>query len=136
MLVDCCLFYNEHELLELRLKLLQDYVDAFIIVEGTKTFQGDDKPLTALEFVKTIDGIDQSKIGVVQANLPSREEFASPWVREYLSRDAVAAGLQSFPEGTYFWLFDVDEIPDPTKIDELKGKYHRTSKDIVKFFQS
>lgn len=40
---DCFLFFNELELLELRFKILYDYVDYFIIVESELTFQGDKK---------------------------------------------------------------------------------------------
>ena len=45
MLYDCSLFYNELDLLEIRLHELNDIVDKFIIVEATKPFVGDSKPL-------------------------------------------------------------------------------------------
>jgi hypothetical protein len=35
---DTFLFFNELELLELRLNILNDVVDKFVIVESTKTF--------------------------------------------------------------------------------------------------
>jgi len=40
MVIDSFLFNNELELLELRLKVLYDYVDKFVIVEGDHTFRG------------------------------------------------------------------------------------------------
>ena len=45
MLVDTFLFYNEIDLLELRLSLLDDYVDLFVIVESEVTFMGTKKDL-------------------------------------------------------------------------------------------
>lgn len=42
---DAFLFFNELELLELRLNILNDVVDKFVIVESTKTFSSKDKPL-------------------------------------------------------------------------------------------
>jgi beta-1,4-mannosyl-glycoprotein beta-1,4-N-acetylglucosaminyltransferase len=42
---DTFLFFNELELLELRLNILNDVVDKFVIVESTKTFSSKDKPL-------------------------------------------------------------------------------------------
>jgi len=39
---DCFLFFNELELLELRLMTLHDVVDYFVLVEANKTFT--DKP--------------------------------------------------------------------------------------------
>ena len=40
---DCFIFFNELDLLELRLNMLNESVDYFIIVETAITFQGDDK---------------------------------------------------------------------------------------------
>ena len=40
---DCFIFFNELDLLELRLNLLNDFVDYFVIVESEITFQGEDK---------------------------------------------------------------------------------------------
>ena len=37
---DCFLFFNELDLLEIRLNLLYSYVDYFVIVESEITFQG------------------------------------------------------------------------------------------------
>ena len=40
---DCFTFFNELELLELRLKMLSPYVDYFVLVESNITFRGDSK---------------------------------------------------------------------------------------------
>lgn len=40
---DCFLFFNELDLLELRLNVLNDCVDYFVIVESAITFQGEEK---------------------------------------------------------------------------------------------
>ena len=40
---DCFLFFNELDLLELRLRMLNEYVDYFVIVESAQTFQGEEK---------------------------------------------------------------------------------------------
>ena len=42
---DCFTFYNELDLLEIRLNELDSVVDYFVIVEATKTQTGLDKPL-------------------------------------------------------------------------------------------
>ena len=42
---DCFIFYNELDLLEIRLKTLDSVVDHFVLVEATKTHRGKDKPL-------------------------------------------------------------------------------------------
>ena len=40
---DCFLFFNELDLLELRLNILHNHVDYFVIVESALTFQGEEK---------------------------------------------------------------------------------------------
>ena len=42
---DCFPFYNELDLLDLRLETLYDHVDHFVIVEATTTFQSKPKQL-------------------------------------------------------------------------------------------
>jgi beta-1,4-mannosyl-glycoprotein beta-1,4-N-acetylglucosaminyltransferase len=40
---DCFIFFNELDLLELRLNILDEFVDYFVIIESAITFQGEDK---------------------------------------------------------------------------------------------
>jgi hypothetical protein len=42
---DVFIFYNELDLLEIRMEILHSSVDYFVIVESTKTFTGKSKPL-------------------------------------------------------------------------------------------
>ena len=42
---DVFTFYNELDLLELRMEILGDVVDYFVINEATITFTGNEKPL-------------------------------------------------------------------------------------------
>lgn len=41
---DCCMFFNENDLYEIRLKTHWDFVDKFIVVEAGETHTGDPKP--------------------------------------------------------------------------------------------
>jgi beta-1,4-mannosyl-glycoprotein beta-1,4-N-acetylglucosaminyltransferase len=45
MLYDCFPFFDEFELLQVRLHELADLVDQFVLVESTKTHSGEPKPL-------------------------------------------------------------------------------------------
>ena len=44
-IIDCFTFFNELDMLEFRLTELDPYVDKFVIIESTKTFTGEPKPL-------------------------------------------------------------------------------------------
>ena len=43
--VDAFYFFDEFDLLEIRLNILEPYVDYFVLTESTVTFSGLDKPL-------------------------------------------------------------------------------------------
>lgn len=42
--IDCFTFYNELEMLDFKLRELEDVVDYFVIVEATTTYSGNNKP--------------------------------------------------------------------------------------------
>ena len=79
-IVNCFPYFNEKELLELRIKLLYDKVDQFIITDADRTHSGQPKPFTCIDTLKEL-GIPQDKITVVQVNVPSFEdELTSSWL--------------------------------------------------------
>ena len=45
MIYDCFTFFNELDLLEIRLNILDEHVDYFVLAECTETFSGIEKPL-------------------------------------------------------------------------------------------
>ena len=44
-LYDCCMYFDEDLVLDLRLNILNNYVDKFVIAEATKDHTGKDKKL-------------------------------------------------------------------------------------------
>lgn len=117
MLFDCFLYFDEKELLELRINILKDIVDGFIITDGNRTFKGDPKPFTCVETLKEL-GISDENIQVLHVELPSKEDIANPWAREYAQRDALGVGMRMCPSDSVFFFSDVDEIPRPKALLE------------------
>ena len=62
MIVDVILFYNELEMLEYRLETLYPVVDKFVIVEATRTFRGNPKPLLFSNNFKNTQYLNSSGI--------------------------------------------------------------------------
>ena len=52
MLIDSFIFFNEKELVELRIKYLEEIVDVFVIVEANITHQGKKKRLEFSKYTK------------------------------------------------------------------------------------
>ena len=42
---DCFQYFNEDHMVDLRLNILNEYVDYFVISESTKTHQGEEKEI-------------------------------------------------------------------------------------------
>ena len=66
---DCITYYDEDLLLDLRINILNDYVDEFIIVESKEDHQGKSKDLNFdinkfKKFEKKINYIVQEKIDI------------------------------------------------------------------------
>jgi beta-1,4-mannosyl-glycoprotein beta-1,4-N-acetylglucosaminyltransferase len=115
MLVDTFMFYNEFDILELRLEVLDRYVDRFVLVEAEVNHVGGTKPLYFQEnkdrYAKWLHKIEHV---VVRADEAPKDE--SPWAREKFQRECVLRGLEGVPNSAVIMISDVDEIPDINKI--------------------
>ena len=70
MIIDYFPFFNECELLELRIRLLEPHVDHFVICEADRTFTGIAKPLIVPNLIQEL-GLPQDRITVVQLQVPA-----------------------------------------------------------------
>ena len=133
--VDAFMFFNELDILKLRLAELNDVVDTFILVEATLTFSGLPKPLYFQENKHLFEPYLHKIVHVVVDDLPCEQTWT--WTREALQRNAIWRGVAELnlrPEDIFMWL-DVDEIPDSNRIRELKtngltGGLHCLSMDM------
>ena len=109
---DCFIFNHEIELLEIRLNILNDYVDKFVITEGDITFSGLPKESHFLNNKERFSKWED-KIILNQINIP---EFNSPWHREIYSRNAIV-NLDIFNDDDLIITSDLDEIPNPEVLE-------------------
>ncbi len=125
MLYDCFTFYNELDLLEVRLHELYEIVDHFVIVEANLTFSGNPKPFYFAEnrdaFGRYADKIIYVGMefpeGDLRHRLTTRPED-STWAREHFQRDQISRGLTEASSDDLIIVGDVDEIISATKLRE------------------
>lgn len=128
MIYDAFTFFNELDLLELRLSVLDPYVDKFILVESRQTFMGQEKPLYYAEnkerFVKWNDKI----IHIIAPNMEIKSvPFERHWlcyelIEEYLiNKDG--DGESDFDEDIAF-CSDLDEIWNPEILKQIDDNPH------------
>ncbi len=113
MIVDTFPFFNELDMLQMRLEEIGDAVDHVVAVEADTDHQGHPKPYILTE---NLDRFDQwkDKLTVVRAtDLPTTGGPQEAWSREIGQRDAITPALAALDLGPDDIILhgDVDEIP-------------------------
>lgn len=115
MIYDCFTFFKELDLLELRLNMLYDHVDRFVLVEANKTHVGSSKPLIFEEnkdrFARFMDKIIHRKVHY--------DEVPDNWHVEITQRNRIIDGLDQCKPDDIIIISDVDEIPNPALLKNL-----------------
>ena len=126
-LIDCFMYFNEDVVLDLRLNILDDIVDKFVIVESKKDHAGNNKELNfnINKFHKFKDKIDYFVIN----DLPFKKKIFSrswrndsSWLRENFQRNCLYQGYKNNDDNDIVMISDIDEIPDPKKILDFDKK--------------
>lgn len=126
MVFDCFSFYNELDLLEIRLNVLSDVVDKFILVEARQTHTGKPKPLYYEENKGRFSAFIDKIVHVVVEDFPRTpedyNERQSSWMRENFQRNAIVRGLVDARADDLVMVSDVDEIPAADAVRKAQGK--------------
>jgi beta-1,4-mannosyl-glycoprotein beta-1,4-N-acetylglucosaminyltransferase len=116
MIWDCFTFFNELDLLDIRLHVLAPFVDKFVIVEGTKTHPGMPKPLYFDQYRHNFDEFASKIVYIVDDQMPGGPDY---WVRENHQRNAIVQGLVGADLDDIILISDLDEIWRPSKLEEI-----------------
>jgi beta-1,4-mannosyl-glycoprotein beta-1,4-N-acetylglucosaminyltransferase len=135
---DAFIFYNELDLLEIRLNILKDKVDYFILGEACQCFGGQNKPLyfnenreRFKEFENKIIYCPIGKIGedkkIYEKSVNSPNTNGDPrWVNEFYQKEMMIHGTKNLHDEDIIFVSDVDEIWDPNlNIDQTSDKTYR-----------
>ena len=118
---DCFQYFNEDHIVDLRLNILNQYVDYFVISESTKTHQGKEKKIN---FNSNNFSKFKGKIKFVVSEYKEKINFEkhtggeSPI--EQFQRNSLLEGIKDAHPEDLIILSDSDEIPDLRKIKDIK----------------
>lgn len=129
MIYDCFSFFDELDLLEIRLNILNDYVDKFVIMESPETFFGKPKSLIYKENKNRFKFWEDKIIYHIIDDFPNDEELYkkainSPntgidpnkdiwWIREFYQKESLNRVLINCNDDDIIYVSDVDEIWNP-----------------------
>ena len=137
-LYDCCMYFDEDLMLDLRLNTLNKHVDKFVIAEATREHSGKEKKLNfdIKKFSKFKDKIIYLIIEDLPINVVSKKKNWAPnhW-RDQYQRNALRRGFKQCDENDLIMISDIDEIPNLNKLTEFKVK-NKYACFLQKNFQS
>jgi beta-1,4-mannosyl-glycoprotein beta-1,4-N-acetylglucosaminyltransferase len=124
MIVDCFSFFNELELLDIRLNVLDPHVDKFVLVEAAKTQSLKDKPFVFEDnkekFNKFLNKIIHVKLEKEECPSGDFRQVNYDWGMENLQRDSAQKGLKRIggmnPDDIVL-ISDLDEIPNLSELE-------------------
>ena len=129
MLIDSFLFFNETELVELRIKYLNKIVDYFVIVEADITHQGKKKdwnfPKILERNLKEFSSkIQYHQLNIVPEKIKNEESWIiddikgdDAWRIENFQRNYIKTACQKFSNEDILIISDIDEIPSKQKLE-------------------
>lgn len=129
---DCFTFFNEYELLELRLKTLNNVVDYFVICELDVTQSGEKKPYNFeihknqyREYWDKIIYLKETDAPILQYGKSRKQDSLTmngDWAIENYQRNCIMHGLQKCRPDDLIILSDLDEIPNPKILKNIQDQ--------------
>jgi len=131
------MFSDEKMLLDIRLNVLNDYVDQFVIIESKYKHNGDikNKNFDINQYSKFKNKIkyiylDEEPEGLVSISAEDDEDkknkslLHNTYVRENYQRDVIAKGILDAGPEDFIIVGDIDEIPNLKNLDFENKKNH------------
>lgn len=129
MIVDGFTFFNELDLLEVKLNEMSPVVDKFVLVEARQTFQFNPKPLYFEEnkqrFAKFLHKIEHVIIDLPEKPKWKYDAKSDAWAREHYQRDQIVRGLRGCKPDDLIIVSDVDEILSAQQLRQALAERNR-----------
>jgi beta-1,4-mannosyl-glycoprotein beta-1,4-N-acetylglucosaminyltransferase len=126
-IVDCFIFYNELDMLNYRLSILDPVVDYFVLVESTHTHTGVEKTCTYHDFKDLFKKFHHKIIHIIVEDFPHKFPNVDigkrqQWTNENFQRNCIGLGIKKLDleDTDVLFVSDLDEIPDPKLIDSIR----------------
>ena len=116
-ILDCVTYFDEELILELRLNILYEHVDKFIITEGKYDHRGNKRELNF-----DINKYRRFRDKIVYLPVENFPNLNDPWQMLEYQRNYSFNEIKKYDENDYVIISDIDEIPNPEKIIDFTKK--------------
>jgi len=124
---DCITFFNENDLLYLRLNILDKFVDYFVICEAEEDHRGNKKKLNF-----EINKFKKFESKIIYLVVKKFENCKRSWDRQDYQRDYLINGLTKANSNDIILFSDADEIPN---LNNFMSFFEKNSEKIGIFNQ-
>lgn len=121
MVYDCIPFFNELDILKLRMQIMAPYVDFFVIEEASVTFSGEPKRMIFAENRRLFAEFED-KIRYVAVEDSPMEGVTTHERDKYQKNQLIRALSNCKPEDIIIFS-DVDEIPNPETLVRVMDRF-------------
>ena len=117
---DCFQYFDEDHMIDLRLNILNQYVDYFVISESTKTHQGENKQIN-FDIKKFSKFKNKIKFIIADYNekINFKKHIGGESPVEQHQRNCLIEGIKDASPEDLIILSDSDEIPDLSKLKDI-----------------
>ncbi len=122
MVYDLIPFFNELDILGLRLNILDPYVDKFVIEEATTTFSGQKKELC---FEKNKKMFEPFLHKIEYIVVDEDRDFEITHERDYFQKNHLIKALENASEDDVIIFGDCDEIPNPSVLKKIINEFDK-----------
>lgn len=116
-ILDCVTYFDEELILELRLNILYEHVDRFIITEGKYDHRGNKRELNF-----DINRYDKFRDKIVYLPVENFPNLNDPWKMLEYQRNYSLNEIKKYDDNDYVIISDIDEIPNPEKIIDFTNR--------------
>ena len=116
-ILDCVTYFDEELILDLRLNILYEHVDRFIITEGKYDHRGNKRELNF-----DINRYDKFRDKIVYFPVENFPNLNDPWKMLEYQRNYSLNEIKKYDDNDYVIISDIDEIPNPEKIIDFTNR--------------
>ena len=122
---DCFMLHNELDLLEIRLNILDEFVDYFVIIESGQTHAGYKK-----NFQFNLNDFAKFRHKIIYSKIENFPQNFTPFNRENFQRNYIMNSLTKANDEDFILISDLDEIPNLKNLN-----FETIKKKIIVFNQ-
>lgn len=117
MIYDCIPFFNELDILKLRMQIMAPYVDKFVLEESTVTFSGQKKEMLFADNREMFREFEDKIVYIAVKDSPM--SGVTTHERDKFQKNQLIRGMAECRPDDIVIFGDVDEIPNPETLQKI-----------------